>query len=863
MRDKLLALFVGLLLSTAVFAVPPTPEEFLGFSVGTDRKLASYAQVLSYLRQVAAASDRVSIDELGESTLGNEMVAVVLTSAANQLNLDRYRDIAGQLANADQLSSDEAALLIDEGKAIALVTCTIHSTEVGSTQMAMEFVHDFATTVDPEKLAWMEEMIVLLMPSINPDGQVMVVDWYNEHLGTKFEGGQMPWLYHHYVGHDNNRDFYMLTQKESRVVNQVLYHRWFPQVFLDEHQMGSTGPRMFVPPQTDPLAPEIHSLIFRQADLIGTNMSYRLEESGRTGVGHNMIFDSYWPGGTRNTAWWKNVTGLLTEVASVRIATPIQIDSGELRGGSKGLPEYTRRANFPSPWPGGDWTLRDIVDYELVATWALVETVSENRPEFLRNFYRMANEATEAGVTDSPSAWIVSPDQHDPVAAGRMIELLLEHGIRIYTSDQPLPLGMTTYPAGTHIIPAAQPYRAFLLTMLRPQRYPEVVPYEGGPIYPPYDVTSWSLPIAFGVEVAETDRALPGTLRRIEAPVWPQVALTEGSGGYLIPHSSDSAFTALNRLLRDGKEIYWLLTPPEEGQVGDIWLPSDALSSSEASALAEELHLPIRSLDSAPTGDRLRVRSSRIGLFKPWVASMDEGWTRWVLEQYDFPFINLNNQDIKEGSFRGAADVLLFPDVSSSIITKGEPDSPWAKQFWAPLPPEYSGGIAPEGEDEIKKWVEAGGTVVAMDSSTNYFIELFGLPVSNVLDGLDDSQFSAPGTMVRLLVDVDHPVGFGMRSEEVAYFADSAAFQTRVPDPRFGRQVIARYPDDDTDIPVSGYIEGAELLERRAAVVEYRVGEGRIVLIGFRPQHRAQTVRTFKLLFNALYLPGLEMVTSD
>ena len=863
MRDKLLALFVGLLLSTAVFAVPPTPEEFLGFSVGTDRKLASYAQVLSYLRQVAAASDRVSIDELGESTLGNEMVAVVLTSAANQLNLDRYREIAGQLANADQLSSDEAALLIDEGKAIALVTCTIHSTEVGSTQMAMEFVHDFATTVDPEKLAWMEEMIVLLMPSINPDGQVMVVDWYNEHLGTKFEGGQMPWLYHHYVGHDNNRDFYMLTQKESRVVNQVLYHRWFPQVFLDEHQMGSTGPRMFVPPQTDPLAPEIHSLIFRQADLIGTNMSYRLEESGRTGVGHNMIFDSYWPGGTRNTAWWKNVTGLLTEVASVRIATPIQIDSGELRGGSKGLPEYTRRANFPSPWPGGDWTLRDIVDYELVATWALVETVSENRPEFLRNFYRMANEAAEAGVTDSPSAWIVSPDQHDPVAAGRMVELLLEHGIRIYTSDRPLQLGITTYPAGTHIIPAAQPYRAFLLTMLRPQRYPEVVPYEGGPIYPPYDVTSWSLPIAFGVEVAETDRALPGTLRRIEAPVWPQVALTEGSGGYLIPHSSDSAFTALNRLLRDGKEIYWLLTPPEEGQVGDIWLPSDALSSSEASALAEELHLPIRSLDSAPTGDRLRVRSSRIGLFKPWVASMDEGWTRWVLEQYDFPFINLNNQDIKEGSFRGAADVLLFPDVSSSIITKGEPDSPWAKQFWAPLPPEYSGGIAPEGEDEIKKWVEAGGTVVAMDSSTNYFIELFGLPVSNVLDGLDDSQFSAPGTMVRLLVDVDHPVGFGMRSEEVAYFADSAAFQTRVPDPRFGRQVIARYPDDDTDIPVSGYIEGAELLERRAAVVEYRVGEGRIVLIGFRPQHRAQTVRTFKLLFNALYLPGLEMVTSD
>jgi hypothetical protein len=863
MRDKLLALIVGLLLTTAVSAAPPTPEEFLGHSVGAERKLASYPQVLSYLRQVAAASDRVSIDELGESTLGNEMVAVVLTAEANQPNLDRYREIARRLANADQLTADEAALLIDEGKAIALVTCTIHSTEVGSTQMAMEFVHDFATTVEPEKLAWMEEIIVLLMPSINPDGQVMVVDWYNEHLGTEFEGGQMPWLYHHYVGHDNNRDFYMLTQKESRVVNQVLYHRWFPQVFLDEHQMGSTGPRMFVPPQTDPLDPEIHSLIFRQADLIGTNMSFRLEESGRTGVGHNMIFDSYWPGGTRNTAWWKNVTGLLTEVASARIATPIQIDASELSGGRKGLPEYTRRANFPSPWPGGNWTLRDIVDYELVATWALVETVSENRTEFLRNFYRMAGEAAGAGMTESPSAWVVSVDQHDPVAAGRMVELLLEHGVRIYTSDRPLQLGMTTYPAGTHVIPAAQPYRAFLLTMLRPQRYPEVVPYEGGPIYPPYDVTSWSLPIALGVDVVETDQSLPETLRRVETPIWPEVTLIEKAGGYLIPHSSDSAFKALNRLLKDGKEIYWLLAPPEGSQVGDIWLPPGTLSSSEAVALADELHLPVRALESIPSGDRLRVSTSRIGLFKPWVASMDEGWTRWILEQYDFPFINLNNQDIKEGSFRGAVDVLLFPDVGSSIITKGEPDSPWAKQFWTPLPPDYSGGIAPEGEEEIKKWVEAGGTVVALDSSTKYFIELFGLPVANVLDGIEEGQFSAPGTMVRLLVDVDHPVGFGMRPEEAAYFADSAAFQTRVPDPRFGRQVIARYPDDEADIPVSGYIKGADLLERRAAVVEYRVGEGRVVLIGFRPQHRAQTVRTFKLLFNSLYLPGLEKVTSE
>ncbi|HYU35942.1 MAG TPA: M14 family metallopeptidase, partial [Thermoanaerobaculia bacterium] len=361
----------------------PSPESFLGHRVGEDRKLAPWPKVVEYLRAVDAASDRVSIESAGTSTLGNDMPLVVLTSEANQQKLDRYREISRRLASPDGLSEAEAKALIAEGKTIALVTCSIHSTEVGSTQMAMEFVYDVATTRDPKMLAWLNDAILLLMPSINPDGQVMVVDWYNKYLGTPYEGGEMPWLYHVYAGHDNNRDFYMLTQKESQAVNDVLYHRWFPQIFLDEHQMGGTGPRMFVPPQADPLAPEVHSLIFRQADMLGTNMSLRLEEGGKLGVGSNMIFDSYWPGGTRNTAWWKNVTGLLTEVASAEIATPVWIEPGELRGGVKGLPEYQRQSNFPSPWPGGWWRLRDIVEYELIATRSFLESAAGNREGLL------------------------------------------------------------------------------------------------------------------------------------------------------------------------------------------------------------------------------------------------------------------------------------------------------------------------------------------------------------------------------------------------------------------------------------------------------------------------------------------------
>ncbi len=845
----------------ALGAEPPTPEEFLGHPVGADRKLAPYAQVLDYLRQVAAASDRVSIEPAGTSTLGNEIVTVVLTSAANQGNLDRYREIARRLANPDRLTAGEARDLIAEGKAIALVTCTIHSTEVGATQMAMEFVHEFATTQDPERLAWMDDVILLLMPSINPDGQVMVVDWYNKQLDTEYEGGRMPWLYQHYVGHDNNRDFYMLTQKETQAVNDLLYHRWYPQVFVDEHQMGSTGARMFVPPQTDPLAPEVHSLIFRQADLIGTIMSFRLEEAGKTGVGHNMIFDSYWPGGTRNTAWWKNVTGLLTEVASARLATPIYIDPGELRGGSKGLPEYKRRANFPSPWPGGWWRLRDIVEYELIATWALVESASLYQDEILTNFYRMSREAIAAGAAGSPAGWIVTPEQHDPVAAAKMIDLLLRHGVRVQRTEAEVRVGRTTYPAGTWIIPAAQPYRAFLLTMLRPQRYPEVRPYVGGPILPPYDVTSWSLPILMGVDVEETGGPLPEALTAIDAVDWPGDGDAETSAaapaaadpaGYLISHAADTAYTAMNRLLAGGREVHWLTEAIEGGAVGDIFVPAEGLTADEVAALSAELHLPIRAVDAAPEAGRLEAGAARVGLFKPWVASMDEGWTRFLLERYEFPHVNLHNEDMREGGFDKDIDIVLFPDVSKTIIEDGEPP-PSRRRFFSPLPPEYSGGIGSEGGENIREWVREGGTVVALDSSTEYLIELFELPIKNVLDGIDDDEFSCPGSMLRLLIDTAHPLGYGLRDEEAGYFANSPAFRTSLPDARFDRRVVARYPDHRDDILVSGYVKGADKLERRAAVVEIEIGKGKLILIGFRAQHRAQPHRTFKLLFNALY----------
>ncbi len=848
----------------------PTPEEHFGHVVGADHKLIPYPAVLEYLEMIAASSDRVSIEVAGQSTLDNPMKIVVLTSPANQANLDRLREIARLLARPGGLSPEESAALVAEGRVIALVTCSIHSTEVGSTQMVNEFVYDFATTDDPEKLAWMEEAVLLIMPSINPDGQFMVVDWYNEWLGTEFEGGRMPWLYHYYVGHDNNRDFYMLTQKETRVVNNVLYHRWFPQSFLDEHQMGSTGPRMFVPPQTDPLNEEVHSLVFRQADVLGTNMSFRLEEADKSGVGHNMIFDSYWPGGTRNTAWWKNVTGLLTEVASANIASPIYVDPGELRGGGKGLPEYGRRSNFPSPWPGGWWRLRDIVEYELVATWAFFEANAENRASILANTNRMARWSIANGTTEPPFAWIIPPDQHDPVAAAKMVDLLLRHGIEVAVAREPLHLGFAVYPEGTTVIPAAQPYRPFLLTMLRPQRYPEVKNALDAGILEPYDVASWSLPLSMGVEVVEAMHPLTGLVAPLTAAVWPQPEIDSAAAGHLIPAGADSVYPAINRLLAGGVPVNRLVADTTFGNRGDVYVATRDVDLSALAVIAGELQVPVVPVVHAPVETMWKVGGARVGLFKPWVASMDEGWTRFVLENYEFPFVSLANEQIRSGAFAADVDVLLFPDVDPSIIASGKPDSggPYSR-YWTPLPPQYSGGIdewTDEGGDrkskeakktkggtKIEEWVMDGGTVVALGSSGQYFIDLFKLPVSNVLAKVSRDSFNCPGSTLRVFMNTDSPLTFGMRPEEAIYFGDSQAYQTRVPDARFDRTVLARYPGEDKDLLISGYLEGGEYLENKAAAVEFEVGKGKVILIGFHAQHRAQPLRTFKLLFNTLY----------
>src|SRR6266496_1812606 len=366
-------------------AAVPSPSQFLNLEVGADKKLADYKQIASYFQALKAASPRVDVEVLGKTTLGEDMFMAIISSEDNIRNQKRIRETAKKLADPRGLTEKEVAALAHEGKLVLLVTCNIHSTEIGASQMAMEWAYALATATDAATKKRLDDVVLLLVPSLNPDGQTMETEWYRKNLGTKFEGSRMPWLYHHYTGHDDNRDWFMLTQKESQAMSRAVYKEWFPQVWLDEHQMGSTGPRIFVPPYADPVSTEIHPLVWREVNLIGSNMALRLEQAGKTGVIYGFSYDAYWPGGTKNTAWWKNISGLLTEVASARLATPITIAPGELSGGRKGLVEYGAQTNFPNPWPGGVWRLRDIMDYERLASDALLETCSERREDFLRD----------------------------------------------------------------------------------------------------------------------------------------------------------------------------------------------------------------------------------------------------------------------------------------------------------------------------------------------------------------------------------------------------------------------------------------------------------------------------------------------
>jgi hypothetical protein len=870
-RRALVTAFGLAVMSTLVTTAAGTlqsPEQFLGFRVGTDNKLVRWDKIVEYMKLAAANSDRVRFRELGKTSQNNPFIALEIAAPETLANLDQYKQLERRLYFQGGAPSDsERDDIFRRGKVVVVITCSIHATEIGASQMAVELVHTLATDQSAAVKKILDNVIFLLVPSLNPDGQIIVTDWFNQNVGTPYTVTQLPYLYHPYVGHDNNRDMYMFTQKESQYTAQLLWHDWFPSVWLDEHQQGSNGARIFVMPATDPINPNVHPLIYRWNGILGQSQAAALEAVGKEGIIYNSTYTNFWEGAMAWSGWWHNQIGLLTEVASARIAAPIDQQRAAPgraapaggRGGDGGgrgqqfndgpLPpptDITPRTEYPRPWMGGRWTLRDIVDYELVATMALLDTAADRREAILRQIYEVNRQTIEDGqkAKGNLSAILVSPvGQHDPREAAHLVDRLRMGGVDVFRADASFSADGRDYPAGTFVIPMAQVFSRYAKDMLESQTYPEVRRGPNSSPEPPYDVTAWSLGMLLGVESVFVKNPLADVkMSKIDGlPRTPGDLVGSGSRFVFDYRGPDTAI-AINRLLKDGAKVSF----DGPSRISVSGAPRATLDTlARTFGLEIEARSDNRGEPRAAHTESRPVRAPRVAMYQPWTGgNMDEGWTRWVLEQYEFNLTSIHNADIRAGKLRQKFDAIILADQDVRSIIDG---------FDAvTIRPEYRGGIGEAGVDRLRQFVADGGTLVTMGNACDLAIEKLPIPVHNLKKGLTRDQHFAPGTILRIEVDTQHPLGYGMNASAYGFYINSPFFSIVEGFASQKTTVAARYPN--TGVIASGWLKGEELMAGRAAVVSVEMNPGRVILFGMRPQHRAQTHATFPLLFNALYL---------
>ena len=806
----------GVEAQTGSASVPP-PESSLGFKIGADRQLAKWDQFLDYFRKLDASSDRVHVDELGKTTLGRPFIVVTISSPENLKRAVEFKGIQRQLADPRIVEPGSVESLIATGRAVVVITCSIHSTEVGGTFTGAELAYRLASENTPEVQQILNEVILLIVPSLNPDGTDIVAEWYRKTLGTPAEGTPPPELYHHYTGHDNNRDWYAFTQVETQLTVDKILNVWRPQILHDIHQMGGNAARYFVPPYIDPWEPNVDPALIAGVNALGSSMAWELTSQGKGGVVVNGIFDAWSP--ARAYSHYHAGLRILSETASARLATPVQVLASRL---AQGINYHAGTAswNFPKPWTGGRWSLRDIVDYQTAGAMALLNHAARFRARYLRNFYEVSRRAVEG--SGGPFAFLL-PEPEMPASikdaarrlkegistdpgrsedrreAGeklmqqitsepstpeevryylriegldRLLATLKRGGIEVMRADTEFVADGKRYAAGTHILPMRQPYGAFAKALLEVQRYPDLREFPGGPPRRPYDVTAQTLPLLMNVTAIVVKEPF-----RVEMRPEPMALVIQG-----------------------------------------------------------------------------RVRSEsvvRVGLYKNYLPSMDEGWTRWFFDQYRFPYTSLYQSDIRAGNLRAKFDVIILPDQSVDALVNGlseRPRGPDETEATGGYPAAVSGGLAEAGITGLREFVESGGTLITLNNASNFAIERLKAPVRNVLKGVAPREFYCPGSILRTQLDETSAMTFGLEKESIAWFEGSPAFEATDP---ARVHVIARYPDNTSPL-LSGWILGDQMLRGKAALAEVKMGKGRIVLFGFRPQYRGQSLATIPLLFNAI-----------
>lgn len=852
-----------------VRAQVPTPESVLGFEVGADFELATYEQSLEYFRRLDAASDRVMLQEVGRTSYGRPWYVALISSAENLRNVERYREIARRLAYPGDMTPDEARRLAREGKAIVHIDGGLHATEVAHGQHTIQLAYDLVTgDDDPEIRQILDNVILLLWFSINPDGQTMVADWYHQNLGTPYEVAPTPFLYQKYIGHDNNRDGYMINQIESRVVTRVDRH-WEPQIIYNHHQTAPFPARIWIPPFAEPISPKVHPLMWRTVNLIGMAMAQALEERGQKGAMHmGTGFDNWYPGFMDHANNFHNVASFLTETGLYRYATPHFYTINDFPQRARDL---RPQSLYASPWEGGWWRIGDAVDYMLTASVSVLDVAAKYKDDLLFNRYQAARDVVASYREGPPYAYFIPQDQKDPVAAAEMLRRLAFNDVDVKQLTRDVVVDGVRHPSGTWVIPMDQPNANFAAQLFAVQEYPDLREYPEGPPEQPYDVSGWTLQYQFDVRVVEgrtpLDEEVRGALADLraeplawnadgDASLWdtppdagfdshpvaraivPPEGRIEGGGNSLILDAAENnSYRAMNRAWAMGGRVGFA---PGRGaaeggpaQTG-TWIIR-GLSGSQREALVRDFRLQARA-GSVPAE---LVRRPRIGLYRPWAASMDEGWTRWVLEMYGFDFTNVYNADIRAGELGDRYDVIVMADMRARTILDG----------FAPgsVPPRYAGGIGPEGVRALDAFVRGGGTLVTLNSSSMFAVEQLHLPVRNVVADIERDQYFAGGAIVELITDPSHPVMSGMPERAKVMVGGSPVFTT---EEGFQGRALAKYPAVGSPL-LSGYFLGEEYVQDYAAALEVQHGEGRVILLGMRPQWRGQPFGTYKVLFNA------------
>ena len=826
----------------------PTPESYFGFQMGADRKLARWDRIVDYFYELEKLSGKIKVINMGPSAEGHPFLVTIISSEDNIRNLDKYQRINKLISDPRGVEETELEQFIDEGKAVICQSMSLHASEVGGTQMAPELAYDLLTRQDSETQRILGNVIFVMIPCLNPDGQIMITDWYRETVGTEYEGISMPWLYHKYSGHDNNRDGDYHNLVESKYMAKTIFVDWLPQAYIDHHHMGSSGARFFVPPYCDPIRPYADPLVWREISWYGAHIAYKLEEQGFKGVLNAAQFAGWGHFGWHWITPFHNIAGMLTESAGVNYATPIYIHPEQLSGGGRAFPEYAAQSTFPNPWPGGWWHLRDIVEQKKSSAWSLLDLAARNKETVLRTACLKAQNQTQRGAEGDIKTVIIPADQHDPLTARKMINTLLRSGIEIHKANNPFVVDGMQYPKGSWLISLAQPKMGLIRNLLCETHYADnswTRQEDGTPIYP-YDLATHTMYEFMGVQVDALEKQVTGDFPLLSSPEEFSGVLIQGQAGYVLDGRQNLSYLAVNRLLNEGIVVKRVDEAQGELKAGDFFIPLG--NESQLITIAEETGVDFNPLRAMPSGKTHQVKRGRLALFQRYFGgNMDEGWTRLCFENYGFDYHSLMFDEINKGNLVKKYDVIILPDDSPEAI-KGASLSRGADI--SAYPEKYRSTLSKEGLQALKDFVSQGGTIVTFGDSWEFAAELFDLKVRNVTSNLDSKEFFCPGSTLKVDIDPADPLAYGMPDEGLVLFRSSPVFSISAGLDNPDYKTIVRYQDQN--LLKSGWLIGEKQIVKKPAMVSVKKGEGQIVLIGFRPQHRNQTDGTFKLVFNAI-----------